>query len=493
MAFRYTDSIPETDDGPLADKWIRLGVLLALLLLIALALVVARRPRDLVEGVWVSPEGPERLALEFTTSKLLAAGTAHQLREGKEVVQWGFAGTISRDGKLDLQSGSKITLTGTVDLEEEVVEVRVVPVEGPVYDITLRRAEARDVPGLAALPELSYRLRPPADASGWDTASPPDVGVRPRDLEQTVQAVARGEAGLLHSVVVVRHGKLLAEEYFHGYRRDDLHELHAATQSVTSLLVGIAVDQGVIDSLDEPVLDYFPGIEIDDPRWRDVTLRHLLTMQAGVDWDRHEALDEPGTGPPWFRQVFLRRIAHAPGSRWLFNGADVNLLAGVLHQATGMHADAFAERFLFTPLGITEWSWEKGKRDGYPSLAGTLELRPLDMAKIGQLVLDGGRWRGEQVVSEEWIAESTAPRVETDGNTERFGYLWRRVRAPIGDAEHPVIVAAGLGSQFIHIVPELDAIVVTTGGNQLNNKTWRIGGVLLRHLVTGIEGYRIAP
>ncbi|MCP3983879.1 MAG: beta-lactamase family protein, partial [bacterium] len=188
--------------------------------------------------------------------------------------------------------------------------------------------------------------------------------------------------------MIVRHGKLVLEEYFHGFARKDLHELESVTQSIASLLVGIARDRGEIDSLDTPVLQWFPErAAAAGAGWQRVTLRHLLTMTAGLDWDRRDVIERHGAGPALFTEVFGRRVVHEPGSRWLINAPDLEVLGGVLRRATGMQADELATRALFAPLGITIWDWERGKSEGYPSLGGTLQLRPLDMAKIGQLVL----------------------------------------------------------------------------------------------------------
>ena len=278
----------------------------------------------------------------------------------------------------------------------------------------------------------------------------------------------------------------MTEEYFHGYSREDLHELQSVTKSVTSLLVGIARDRGEIGDLDEPVLKFFPEYAAAaGAGWEKVTLRHLLTMTAGLDWDRREAIRGPPTGPALFELALGRPVVHEPGTRFLYNNHDVNLLAGVLRRATGMQADEFAARVLFAPLGITAWDWELGRTEGYPAMSGTLHLRPLDMAKIGQLVLDRGLWRGEQVVSEEWIAEST--RIAVGRQAERYGYLWTRIETPPEAGGDEVITAAGSGSQFIHVVPALDAIVVTTGGNLGGNKEFAIGDVLVRRLVPGVE------
>jgi CubicO group peptidase (beta-lactamase class C family) len=288
---------------------------------------------------------------------------------------------------------------------------------------------------------------------------------------------------LLHSLILVRHGKLVLEEYFHGYERQDLHQIQSCTKSVASLLVGVARDRGEIPSLDDPVFEYFPEhADLRTPEWDAVRLRHLLTMSAGLDWSLLEAYTVRGTGPKLFRRVLSRRVATEPGTKFHYVGANVNLLAGVLHHATGQHADEFAERHLFTPLGIQEWDWGRGSVEGYPSMAGTLELRPLDMAKLGQLVLNKGRWNGRQVVPSEWINESTTRAMTVGSGEDEYGYLWWLAPVTVGDTPQKLIVASGWGSQFIHIVPRLDAVLVTTGGNNFNGRTFDFGRIMADYM-----------
>jgi CubicO group peptidase (beta-lactamase class C family) len=167
---------------------------------------------------------------------------------------------------------------------------------------------------------------------------------------------------------------------------------------------------------------------------------------------------------------------------------NVNLLAGVLRQATGEHAEAFAARTLFGPLEITEWNWDYARVDGFNLMDGSLRLRPRDMAKIGVMVMNGGEWEGRRVVGEDWIRRSLTPRLPAGPGGEGYGYLWwsMEVPGPDGNAVQ-VRFANGWGSQFIILFPELDLTVVTTGGNQENGKHLAIGEVLVRDLLPGIS------
>lgn len=469
-------------------RWLSVTILLVVLTIAITALLISRLPPGLSRGVWKAEGESNRIVLSFGYTGALIAGTMHELHDDKQVLQWNFAGTYKGKREIELNWGIDNRMNLSVDLRSGELRGRLWRADGEELDLVFHRTEAAAVPGLTALTELPYQYRLPAAGSGWEIAEPSKVGIDRRRLEATYSAIAKGEAGLVHSQLIVRRGKLVAEEYFHGYIREDLHEMQSATKSVASLLIGIALDKGLIESLDEPVLTFFPEYAgAASPGWQKVTLRHLLTMTAGVDWDRREVNRGHPTGPELFRKVFSRQVVNEPGTRWLYNGADVNLLAGVIYQATGLHADGFAARHLFEPLGIAAWDWQEGKSEGFPSMAGTLHLRPLDMAKIGQLVLAQGRWQGDQVVSREWIAESTAPRIETPRAVQKYGYLWWRLYAPLDAGPHPVTIASGWGSQFIHIVPAFDAVLVTTGGNHANGETFSIDRVLLDNLVPGIE------
>jgi CubicO group peptidase (beta-lactamase class C family) len=206
-----------------------------------------------------------------------------------------------------------------------------------------------------------------------------------------------------------------------------------------------------------------------------------------LDWSPEEVENLHGTGPSAFQEVINRDVVGQPGRDWEYVSMNVNLLAGVLHHATGEHAEAFARKALFEPLGIRQWDWSLRRSGGFNLMDGSLRLRPRDMAKIGVLALNGGRWQGRQVVDETWIDRSLSPLLSTGSDGESYGYLWWTLEVPIPEGR-PVraAFANGLGSQFIVLFPELDLVVVTTGGNQENGKHMAIGEVLLRELVPGV-------
>jgi CubicO group peptidase (beta-lactamase class C family) len=317
-----------------------------------------------------------------------------------------------------------------------------------------------------------YVYRAPEERSdGWEVSTARDQGVDPGGFEELVKAIAdRGEAGVLHSLLVARNGYLILEEYFHGYVHEDPHHLASCTESVSSLLAGLAIGDGSIAGVDVPLVDLLSGGDYTfGPGWGDLNLHHLLTMSLALDWSPEEAETLHGTGPEFFQRIVGRSVSGRPGNDWQYVSANVNLIAGILRSATGEHAEAYAERKLFRPLGIDVWDWRGMKTDGYNLMDGSLRLTPRDMAKIGQMVLDGGVWRGDRIVDEEWIRASTTPQLQTTEAGMEYGYLWWLAEAPSPEGSSiQTVFANGWGSQFIVTVPSLDLVVVTTGGNEYN-------------------------
>jgi CubicO group peptidase (beta-lactamase class C family) len=422
----------------------------------------------------------------------------HFLSGGKKVSELPLTDIHFDPPKIRFRAGV-FTIEGTVDLESGELKAKARLAGGRSLDFNAERRNPASIPGLLAGDmEYSYRL-PAENADGWKTASPGEVGLEPSALEGIVHDIVRGQGGVIHSLVIAQNDCLVLEEYFHGYAAEDLHMVTSCSKSITSLLIGLALDKGLISGVDAPVLDFLPAYGGDAAAgWSSVRVVHLLTMTAGLGWPRDEFMPEKGANPGFsgngvdgFRRLLAREIVREPGTEWDYVSADMNLLGGIIHQATGLHADVFAEKYLFTPLGVTEFDWSTfGKVDGYPNLAGSLRLRPRDMAKIGSLVLADGRWRGEQLISPEWIRASCSPQADTGDEGEEYGYLWWLMNPP---GAGKIIAARGWGSQFILIDPGHRRVIVTTGGNDTNGKTFAILEVLARHLYPEAMGTSPPP
>lgn len=461
-------------------------------------------PHMLSQGLWIGRTAAGDTVLELTLEATGWAGHSYLVRDGKALSEVPVVGVrVSSSEEIGKTPGEPDETTSDA-LLVTIVEIRLktgwaysgrLSVDGSKLngeldmgrgrrqELDLRRVGSDAVPAVRARPsgppgEPAYAYHRPAETDdGWTTASAAETGLELERIEGLLAEVIAGKAGLIHSLLLVKGGRLVVEEYFHGFEREGLHVVASCTKSVASLLIGLAIERGELAGVDTPLLALFPELRPSvAPGWEGLTVRHLLTMTSGID--------PPGERPPAGPALVKLALSHPPaapvGERWRYSDLDADLLAAVLHRASGAQADLYAQQHLFSPLGITRWDWEAGKLNGYPRLYGTLRLRPRDMAKLGTLILNGGRWQGRQVVSEEWIRESTREQIRTDN--AGYGYLWWREPIP-PSVPGDVISARGVGSQFIYVDTGRDLVVVVTGGNSYNGQTFRIADLLARNLL----------
>ncbi|WP_297093714.1 serine hydrolase [uncultured Draconibacterium sp.] len=269
--------------------------------------------------------------------------------------------------------------------------------------------------------------------------------------------IVNGDYGRLNSFLLIRNNQLICEEYFYGYGQNTLHQAESTTKSITSLLIGIAADNGFITDLNEPVAAIMEAPDFD----KRITLEHLLTMTSGLlpnDEELYLSDDRIAT-------ILSRELNCEPGTKFQYDGGNTELLGAILKKKTGMYADEFAKKYLFEPLHITHYNWEIEKQNGYPCMAGSLEITPRELAKIGMLVLNKGKFKEQQVVSEKWIEQSTSFKTHTNIPGDDYAYQWWNLTLKSAGEEHACVWANGFGSQFIYIFPSLDAVIVTTGHN----------------------------
>jgi CubicO group peptidase (beta-lactamase class C family) len=328
---------------------------------------------------------------------------------------------------------------------------------------------------------------PVARDDGWPVASAADGKLIDRDALCRMADRLAASGASIHAVVVARGGRLVFERYFKGdeqvpgrffghrlesltFDADTLHNMKSASKSVMSLALGIAVDRGLIRSVNEPIFNFFPELsDLRTPEKDRIQLVHVLTMSMGLKWieatpatgdyDNDEARMHMASDQ--CRYVLGLPVTAPAGQEFFYNTGALALVSAVIRKATGQGADEFIRVNLFEPLGITRAEWERYR--GEADTGGGLHLRPRDMAKIGKLVLAGGRWKDRQIVSKEWIEASTTSKLKaTDGQS--YGYLWWLGRARPNGRELNWIGALGRGGQSIRIVPELDLVVAVTGG-----------------------------
>jgi CubicO group peptidase (beta-lactamase class C family) len=328
---------------------------------------------------------------------------------------------------------------------------------------------------------------PFARDDGWPVASVNEDNLIDRAALCRMADRLASSAANVHSVLVARGGKLVFERYFTGsdeipgrfygrrvaniaFDADTLHDMKSVSKSVASLAVGIAIDRGLIRSVNEPILSFFPELsDMRSPERDRIQLFHALTMSMGLAWE--EAT--PATGDDNNDEARMNRSRDAcryvlglattapAGQEFFYNTGALALVSAIVRKATGRPLDEFAREALFEPLGISAVAWERRKGD--TDAGGGLRLRPRDMAKIGQLVLAGGRWNDRQIVSREWIETSTALKFKATDD-QSYGYLWWLGRSRLNGREVNWVGALGRGGQSIRIVPELDLVVVVTAG-----------------------------
>ena len=332
-------------------------------------------------------------------------------------------------------------------------------------------------------------LTPVAASAEWPASTPDAESLDAARLGDLMLRIRRGDYGRIGSVLVARHGRLAVEEYFNGWSADQPHTMQSVTKSVVSLAVGAAVAAGRL-SVDDPAVNFFPGyapIANLDSRKGSMTVRDLLTMRSGLDW-----VEDPYAGSPlqrlndcqcdWLRFVLDWRMREVPGTRWEYVSGGVILLGGIVGAATGARLDRFAAAALFDSIGATGVSWVQGLPDGLPHGGGGLFLRPRDMAKLGQLIVDGGRWQGRQIVDGRWIQDS-ARRVTSgvrvwNGHVFDYGYLWWLT----SDGVEDIVAASGALGQWIFSSPRRQLVMVSTADNN-DDRATAAAGFLFTHVL----------
>ncbi len=321
---------------------------------------------------------------------------------------------------------------------------------------------------LAAQNSYIY-IQPENLNDGRQTNTLEDQNIDPFLIEKMMTEL-QSEKHKIHSILLVNNNELVFEEYFGKYDHNKQHDLRSVTKSIRSLLAGIAIDKGFIESIDDPVFKYLKSHapkKNKDPRKRQITLRHLMTMSTGLecnDWDKKSKGQEDRVykKKDWIQYTLDLPMVNDPGTVSNYCSIGVLLLAEAISQASGMNIDNFAQKYLFTPLGIENVSWgHTSKKKVIPS-GKRLYMTPRDMAKIGQLILNKGKWNNDQIISEEWISESTSSKTKIT-NID-YGFLWWNIPFRYKDGITSSIVATGNGGQYIMVLPELNLVAVFTGG-----------------------------
>lgn len=314
---------------------------------------------------------------------------------------------------------------------------------------------------MAARQREAAKRAPPFEwpTQAWPTSTPEEQGIDAAKLAAGLQAI-RQQGLNLHSLLLVRNGKVLLDAYFYPYDGKTVHDQASVTKSIMTTLIAIAADQGKL-KLDAPMLSFFPDRTIAnrDARKERITVRHLTSMSSGLDCtaaNDEQTLREMQESDDYVQFTLDRKMISEPGQHFVYCSPGMHLLSAILQKATGITALEFAQQNLFQPLGITEVIWPTDAQ-GFNHGWGDLRLHPHDTAKIGFLWLNGGQWAGKQLVSRPWVEASVTTQLKT-GDDDDYGYGWWIT----GDEGE--FAAIGRGGQRIQVWPAINTILVMTGG-----------------------------
>lgn len=325
------------------------------------------------------------------------------------------------------------------------------------------------MPGMVSTAPSSLEAATPGWPSHeWPVAVPQAQGMEASKLEEMQAAIDQRRLAL-HSLLIIRNGVIVSETYYGSERPEAKHEQYSVTKSFVSTLIGIALDQKLIRSVDQSLLELLPqyaAAETPDLH-QNISLEHVLTMTSGLGWsETNSGFMALYQSDDWPAFMLSLPVIQKPGFQFDYCSGCSHLLTAVVEGVAEDGTLAFAKQYLFTPLGITDWTWEQDA-DGIPIGGWGLRLTPRDMARLGYLFLRGGEWNGQQVVSSEWVKQATQRHISTD-DERGYGYQWWI------DADGKGYAALGRGGQMIYLRPEENLIVVTTAGSVEHKEIYRL-------------------
>ena len=313
----------------------------------------------------------------------------------------------------------------------------------------------------------------------------------------------------IHSLLIARHGKLVYEHYWSGkdeilgremgvivHGVDSLHDLRSVTKSFVGACIGIAIGQGKIKSVDVPIFSFFPEYaQWDTGVKRGLTIRHLLTMSSGLEWDESRSYSDPlnseiamDRSPDPIAYVLSRPMQYAPATVWHYNGGATEVLAAVIKKISGESIDHFAMEYLFEPLGIQQFVWLRNPASGAPSAAAGLRLRSRDMLNFGLLYEQEGNWNGRQIIPRAWVDSSLVPRVQRGMPGEGgYGFQFWTFPYTLKDGVFQIPTAVGNGDQRIFIDRIHDLVVVVTSGKYNNFSEKMNANALMKEIYTAVQ------
>ena len=377
------------------------------------------------------------------------------------------AGSINGDGTLTLQ---KVAEDGT--------------------DVRFHAATPEDLQWFYPNATGTWQYSEPAALDdGWRVGTLPSAGMQLAPIAALVNGIVAARKPTLRSpyiqsVAIARHGKLVLDEYFYGFNQAYPHDVRSAGKSVTGLMLGRAIEDTHTFGIGSPVLPLLPqfrDVRNDDARKQRMAVGHLLTMASGLACDdnddaspgNEDTMQSQPPGTDWYKYTLDLPMTHDPGTYAVYCSASINLLGAVIQTQTHVALTDYFRQGFAEPMQFQTFNmWLMPPPTNAAYMAGGDRMRPRDFVKFGELLLDGGRWNGRQIVDANWIAQSIIPRTAPAGEGDRFGYAWHITSVPVAGRSYTVVSAGGNGGQLMLVVPQLDLAMMLTAGNYGQYPVW---------------------
>lgn len=451
--------------------------------------VWAATQTTIVDRRWV-PKPPIATAHYFLVVSSDGHGGVTAFIRNPEANVGAFIGdrsVILNGTRLMLQRPSHADVTGSIN-GDGTLTLQKVSEDGS--DVRFHPATPADLQWFYPNATGAWQYREPATlGDGWRVGTLSSARMRLAPIAAFVDGIVAARTPTLRSpyiqsVAVARRGKLVLDEYFYGFNQAYPHDVRSAGKSVTGLMLGRAIEDARTFGVRSPVLPLlaqFSNVHNDDARKQRMTVGDLLTMASGLACDdnddaspgNEDTMQSQAPGTDWYQYTLDLPMTHDPGAYAVYCSAGINLLGAVIQAQTHIALTEYFQQRFAAPMNFQTYNmWLMPPSADAAYMAGGDHMRPRDFLKLGELLLDGGRWNGRQIVDANWIAQSMDPRTAPVGEGDRFGYAWHVTSVPVVGRSYTVVSAGGNGGQLMLVVPQLDLAMMLAAGNYGQYSVW---------------------
>ncbi len=312
-------------------------------------------------------------------------------------------------------------------------------------------------------------------------------------LNKINEELRNGDYGKISGIIILSKSKVIFEQYYGFSNANTLHPISSVTKSITSLITGICIDKGFIKSIDIPIWKFFPEFKYifeKDTLKKRITIRNLLNQTTGTQWDEwtthysyagNSLIELSQSNLNWVEKTLSLTLECSPNTKFSYNSGNSQVIAEILHRASGLDFERLVSNFLFSPMGINTYHWDSYPINGIPAWGG-ISLSTRDMARFGSLICNYGCWNDTQIVSNDWIEKSTT--IESKNGKADYGLHWWVTNQPDGN---PLIFAAGYGDQYIYIAPDKKIVIAINGQNFTDYKWPKTIDNLIKSIFSSLE------